>query len=129
MNLPVFLEERVLGHYHDGFLLTGLEDALGHIFLVNDQAEGILVEPVVSHDDVAMVAAVAAPGVLHFPLDGLAAGIEIDGGERHGVSGAAVEGGDALGLVHAKCGAKEGGVVKVVECQVAVSAVELLATS
>ena len=72
--------------------MGGLEDVLWDVLLVDDEAEHVLVEPVVGHDVVALVAALGAPRVLDLPLDGLAGGVEVDGGECHGVGRTTVEG-------------------------------------
>ena len=54
--LLVFLEKRVIGHHHDGFLPLGLQDLLWDIFLIDHQAVGILTEPAVGHDEIAILA-------------------------------------------------------------------------
>ena len=85
MEVVIGAEEGVFGHDHHGLGFGGLEDVLWHVFLVHDQAEGVLVEPLVGHDDVAFLAAVGTPRVLHFPLQGFAIVIQVNGAECHGV--------------------------------------------
>ena len=52
--------------------------------LLDDETEHIVVEPLVGHDEVALVARVGAPAVLHHPLHGLAV-LDVHGDEGHGV--------------------------------------------
>ena len=119
-------EQRILGHHHHGLLLVVLQQFVGNILLVDHQAEHILTEPAVGHDEAAFLSPVGAPGVLHFPLPCLPVLVEVYGGQRHGVRRPAVEGGDALCLVHTEGHAEERLIVVVLRVGIAALAVKHL---
>ena len=100
-------EHGVPGGEHDGLLVEHGADVGGDVFLLQHNAEHVFVEPVVGHDEEALVAVAAAPAVLDHPFEGLAVLVEVDGAEGHGVAGSAGEGADTLLLVHAEGGAEE----------------------
>ena len=112
LKAAVSLEQRVFGHDHRGLLLVVLQQLLGDVLLVDDQAEHVFAEPAGGHDETALLSPVAAPRVLNLPLQGLALGIEIDGCQGHGVCRTAVERRDALGLRHVERGVEERGIVE-----------------
>ena len=107
LMLLVHLEQRVFGHHHDGLLFEVAQQFVADILLVDHQAEHIFTEPACRHDETTLLTPTAAPRILDLPLQWIALSVEVDSGQRHGVGGAAVEGGDALGLRHIKRGVKQ----------------------
>ena len=102
MCLHILGEERVFGHNHHWLLVELTKEVLGHILLVDNEAEHVVAEPAVGHDEASTETVVSSPAVFHLPLHRLAVLVQVYGGEGHGVGRAAVEGFDALGLVHAE---------------------------
>ena len=89
---------------HDGGrgVVPGGDDVGGHVVAVHDGLAHVGVEPAVGDDEVAVLAGVLAPAVLHAPGEGLADGVEVHALERHGVVELGLACVEARCLVHAK---------------------------
>ena len=59
--LLLFHEHGIPCGEKDGFLLHEFHEFLGHVLLVYHHAEHVLVEPLVGHDEIAVVTAGCAP--------------------------------------------------------------------
>ena len=94
------LEQRIIWSQHGWLLVEFLQELLRSILLVYYQAEHVLVEPIVGHDEATGKTIVCTPTVLHLPLYRLAIGVEIYSCQRHGMSRTAIESSDAVSLVH-----------------------------
>ena len=66
------LEQRIIWSQHGWLLVEFLQELLRSILLVYYQAEHVLVEPIVSHDEATGKTIVGTPTVLHLPLYRLA---------------------------------------------------------
>ena len=115
--LLFILEHGIPCRQTDGLLFQHVQNILRAVLLVDDHAEHVFVEPLVRHDEMALIAGIFAPTVFHHPFLGLAVIVEVDGHQRHGVGAAAVEALDALFLVHAERRAEETAVVVVVQVE------------
>ena len=115
--LLFILEHGVPCRQTDGLLFQHVQNVLRAVLLVDDHTEHVFVEPLVRHDEMALIAGIFAPTVFHHPFLGLAVIVEVDGHQRHGVGAAAVEALDALFLVHAERRAEETAVVVVVQVE------------
>ena len=111
----------------DGLLLQQIKNGSWAVAAVCYHAEHVFTEPLIGHDDVAILSAVRAPAVLYLPLDGIAVAVEVNCHQGHCVRAATVEGLDALLLVHAEGGAQQASIVEVVDVSYAHAAVEELA--
>lgn len=79
------LEHVIPNGQQDRFLTEGFYGFLAEVFLVDDDAENVFVEPFIREGQVSLVTGRGAPAVLEFPFGGFAVIVHVHGDEGHGV--------------------------------------------
>ncbi len=94
------LKQRIVIRNHSRLLVLYLENVLWNLFLVNDEAEHILLEPGLGHYRTALLTVAFSPTVLYLPFLWIAVLVKVNGGKGHGVCRHTLESGDALSFGH-----------------------------